>query len=120
MPATFMVSEDSSYVIGRVIGQHTGAMQRPVMDELFSLIVATGVRRALVDAREQQRPISTLEIYDLWEEMAPRIPRGVKFAVVVGWQISGRPFIEDVAVNRGVTIRYFNDMEQALRWLRGA
>jgi hypothetical protein len=117
MPATIMPSDDGSYLIVRFIGVHSPAMQPPIAAELFSKMTAMGVRRALVDGRDQHARMSTLESHQLWEEMASRVPRGAKLAVVVGWEITGRPFLETVAVNRGVIIRYFNDMDLALEWL---
>ena len=120
MPASFTVSDDGTYLLERVMGQHSAAMQRPVINELFSMIATTSVTRTLVDARQQHTPIGTMEVYRLWEELAPRVPRGAKFAVVVGWAITGRPFIETVAINRGVNIRYFNDMDEAVAWLIGS
>lgn len=119
MLASFTLSDDGTYLIERTFGQHTVAIERIVMNELFSRMQATGVRHVLVDAREQHTQLQTMEIYMLWAEMVPRTPHAAKFAVVVGWPITGRPFIEDVAVNRGILIRYFNVYDDALAWLRG-
>jgi hypothetical protein len=118
MPASFTVSDDARYLMGRPIGQHTAAMQREVMTELLALITTTGIRRVLIDGREQHTPLGTMEISALWEEMAPRFPRDAKFAVVVGWQFAGPPFIENVAINRGVNIRYFTEYDDAVAWLK--
>ena len=120
MPATFSVSEDGSYLIQRVIGQQTLAMQRPIIEELLSQLRTTGLQRALIDAREQRSAPNIPDAYLLWDDLASRFPRTVKFAVVVGWPILGRPFIEDVAVNRWVNIRYFNAYDEALAWLQGS
>lgn len=120
MPASFTVSDDARYLIERPIGHHTAAMQRELVTELLALLTTTGIRRVLVDGREQHTPLDTMEIYALWEEMAPRFPRDAKFAVVVGWHFAGPPFIEHVAINRGVHIRYFTDYDAALAWLQGA
>jgi len=117
MSASITLSDDGNYLILQLIGFHTPAMQRPLATELFSMMATTGIRRALIDGREQHRRMETLEGHQFWEEMAARVPRGAKLAAVVGWQIAGPPFIENVAINRGVTIRYFNDIDQALGWL---
>ena len=120
MPATFTVSDDGSYLIVQLTEFYTPAMQRPLATDLFSTMATTGILRALVDARGQDMPMSTMETYRFWEEMASRVPRGAKLAMVVGWQIVAPPFIENVAVNRWINIRYFNDMDQALGWLRAS
>ena len=102
MAAAMTLSDDKSYLILRIIGFHTPAMQRPVATELFSTMASTGILRALVDAHDQRTRMSTLESYDIWEDLAPRVPRGARITVVVGWPITGgRPFIENLAVNRG-------------------
>jgi len=119
MPAEIMASHDGSHLIVQFVGFHTPAQQRPILTELYARMTSVGVRRALEDLRDQHTPMSTMEGYQIWEEMAPRVPRGARLAVVVGWPITGRPFIENVAVNRGVSVRYFNAMDEALQWLRG-
>src|SRR5689334_2367268 len=100
MPATMTESDDKRYLILHFTGFHTPAMQRPVAAALFSRMATTGILRALVDGRVQDTRMSTMDSYQIWEEMAPRVPRGARLAMVVGWRITGRPFIENVGVNR--------------------
>jgi hypothetical protein len=94
-------------------------MQRPVATELFSTMATTGILRALVVAPDQDTKMSTMDTYRFWEDMASHVPRGAKLAMVVGWQIAGPPFIENVAINRWINIRYFNAYDDAIAWLRG-
>lgn len=117
MPATITVSADGTYLLQTVIGVHTPQMQRTVMRELFAQMERTGLRKVLVDARVQQAPIPALDVYAIWEELAPQVPRGAKFAIFVNWELKGLAFSETVAVNRRVNIRFFNDEDRALAWL---
>jgi hypothetical protein len=117
LPAISSVAADGTYLIHTVIGDHTAAMQRETAPQLFALMHTTGITRALIDARAQQQQLPTLAAVELWDQFAPRIPRGAQFAVLVNWSLKGHPFMETVAVNRGVNVRYFNDYDQALAWL---
>src|SRR5690349_9826751 len=85
VPATFTASSDGTYLVQTIIGEHTLQMQLEVVSELLVQIETTGFTKVLVDARAQQHPPRTLDAYTLWTELAPRVPRGGKFAVIVGW-----------------------------------
>jgi len=117
VPAISTVAEDRTHLIHTVIGNHTAAMQREAAPQLFALMHQTGIPKVLIDAWAQQEVLPTLDAIDLWEHFAPRVPRGAQFAVLVNWPLNGHPFTETVAVNRGISVRYFNDYDQALAWL---
>jgi hypothetical protein len=117
VPASFTIAPNDSHLVETVIGHHTVQMQREVARELFAHMRATGITKVLIDARAQQRPLSTLDSVEIWDEHAPLVPRGAKFAILVNWQLNGQPFMETVAINRMVNVRYFNDYDQAVAWL---
>lgn len=119
MPATFTVSDDGTYLIETFIGDHTAEMFRVTAEKLLEQMQQTGILKVLVDARAQRAPLPTLDVYHLWEELAPRMPVGAKLAVLVTWEMKGITFGETLAVNRRVNVRNFTDQDAALAWLRG-
>jgi hypothetical protein len=118
LPAIFSIAADGAYLIHTVIGDHPAAMQRETAPQLFALMHTTGITRALIDARAQQQRLPAFAAVELWDQFTPRLPRGAQFAVLVNWPLKGHPFMETVAVNRGVNVRYFNDYDQAVAWLQ--
>lgn len=118
MPATFIVSDDGTYLIETLIGHHTPEMQRETARELFALMESSGIRKVLVDARAQLAPMATLDAFTIWDDLAPQVPRGAQFAILVNWPLKGPVFAETVAINRGVSVRYFNDEPAAVAWLK--
>jgi hypothetical protein len=117
VPATFAVSQDGTYLIETFIGVQTAQMLYATGHELIEYLQTTGIRNVLVDARAQPAPLPTIDAHDLWDALAPRMPVGVKLAVLVTWEMKGYTFGETVAVNRRVNVRNFNEYDQALAWL---
>jgi len=118
VPATFAVSDDGIYLIETFTGDQTAEMFRATADELLKQMRQTGLVKVLVDSRAQQAPLPTIDAYNLWNELAPRMPRRTRMAVLVTWPLLGYTFGETVAVNRGVNVRNFNDYDAAVAWLR--
>ena len=117
MPVNFTVSDDGSYLIQRVIGHHTAVMQREVVRDLSTQIAQAGVRKVLVDARMQLRPIGLTDGYQIWAELAWHLPWRTTFAVVVRADHQTARFLEIIARIRGHAGRYFDDYNEALAWL---
>ena len=73
----------------------------------------TGIRRALVDVRKQEKAGQPLELFEFGEN----IPSGIAFAVLV----DPRPdheFVATVALNRGKNVRlFFGPEDEAIEWL---
>jgi len=74
----------------------------------------TGIRRALVDVREQRAAGPTMELFEFGEN----IPSGMVFAVLSNPHRDDHGFVETVALNRGKNVRLFFGPEQdAIEWL---
>lgn len=114
MPATFTVSEDGTYLTETFIGNHTAEMFRVIAEELRAQMRQTGIVNVLVDIRAQQAPLPILDAYQLWNDLALRIPVKARLAVLVTWKRTGPTFAETVALNHGVRIRNFDDEGEAL------
>jgi len=74
----------------------------------------SGIRRALVDIREQQGAGPPLELF----EFGSQIPSGMAFAVLSVHGRGDHGFVETVAINRGKNVRlFFGSEEEAIEWL---
>jgi hypothetical protein len=77
-----------------------------------------GSRRILCDERELEYRLGTLDTYAAAEAITQYAPRVVKTAIVCGPKSAPEgKFWEDVAVNRGLAVRVFQDLQAALAWL---
>ena len=75
--------------------------------------IETEISKVLVDTREVTSFPKTLEIFGVAES---KVPRGIKFAVIVGDAETPR-FFETVARNRGFQMQNFRTKDEALKWL---
>ena len=74
----------------------------------------TGIRRALVDVRDQQVAGPVTELF----EFGDSIPSGMAFAVLSNPHSGDHRFVENVALNRGKSVRlFFGSEEEAIEWL---
>jgi hypothetical protein len=74
----------------------------------------TGIRRALVDVRQQQAAGPVMELFQFGDD----IPAGMVFAVLSEPHRDDHKFVETVALNRGKNVRlFFGSEEEAIEWL---
>jgi hypothetical protein len=74
--------------------------------------------RVLCDERGLEYALGTLDTYEYAKYIAERSPLVGKAAVACGYgSESEGAFWEDVAANRGVRVRVFNDVGAARAWL---
>ncbi len=89
----------------------------------YSLAVIEAARKGgckfiLCDERKLFGSLHTLDAYEAAKFIADQAPNVGRAAVVCGEAALGdRKFWETVAVNRGVSLRAFSDMEVAHAWL---
>lgn len=75
-------------------------------------------KRILVDERELIYAISTFDLYETAKAMAENATQVVKAALVVNpAQVKDASFWETVAVNRGLDVHLFTDIDDAKKWL---
>jgi hypothetical protein len=89
---------------------------KSTLSMLLELIRESGIKKVLADTRGQDFKPSTINIY----EFGMLLPRNVMIAVVVSKdQPTARDvsFLDDVAFNRGVTMKLFASRAEALVWL---
>jgi hypothetical protein len=76
------------------------------------------LRRVLADGENMQRKLTPMESYD-HAALAARLMPGLTVACCFrGYQTDEQTeFFKTAAVNRGVRVEFFADLETALRWL---
>ena len=77
----------------------------------------------LVDSREVDFKLSTLEIFDLPKTFSDILSefglelRKIKRALLVAHIKNDYQFVETVAINRGYLVKLFDDINEARKWL---
>lgn len=80
--------------------------------------IEKGCTKVLCDERNLEYALETIDTYEYAKFVAEMAPKVGKVAIVFNPQCSEEAkFWETVAVNRGVQVAMFRDMEQARRWL---
>jgi hypothetical protein len=115
--ATFTVSDDQAYIIGRFTENLSEAAAFTLLDDLLAISTATGLRQTLIDARRITVPLNTTAIYRLGLTLVERLPPPYTLAVVMGHQAGADPIFQTVVASRGLTIRYFTKLDAARGWL---
>lgn len=99
-----------------------GDQIRTMSHEVIDAIHRRGLTHVLVDCRELQPNIDTIDIYRLPELYRERaLDRAVRVAIVANPQSDKMPdfkFYETVSYNTGYQIRLFTDMDAARQWLK--
>jgi hypothetical protein len=117
MAETVRVSPDGTYILVRSEGP-------PSLDEMMrtlSTIVEfrrdRGIDKILVDSRARSGQPSVPDIYRGGVALAENLGPGTRVAVLVSEHAPGHKLFENVAVNRGAVVAYFQQEDPALRWL---
>ena len=117
MTETVRLSDDAT----RILVCSEGAPSLGEMKRTLAKIVELGLEhhidRVLVDSRARTGQPPILEIYEGGELLASTLGADIRVAILVGEVAAGHTFFENVAFNRGSTVAYFQDHEEALDWL---
>ena len=119
MPVNLKVINTKDFIKTTVTGTLDFAASKQAILDILSLIKQSGEYDVLVDTREAESLLSTMNLYELGEALAshPILRRSRICLLVPMSSIDKAGFFETVAVNRGVQIRAFTDFEQAIAWL---
>jgi hypothetical protein len=80
-----------------------------------------GIKNIILDAKDAKLDASTIEIFKATSEHADIFPPGTKHAIILS---SGSANFDDilfgqnVAVNRGLKMKTFNDIDSAINWFK--
>jgi len=116
-PITVRYSDDQRILMCHETRLLTHAELDQLLRAISSLIRPGNVTAVLLDARAQRKPFSLSAAYNYGMAFVRLPTLSLKFAIVVVATMECRAFLELVARNRGVQLRYFTDVEQAQSWL---
>lgn len=121
----FSISYNADLAICEIVV--TGVYNDPLAEQIRSaaqeIILKHNCIRLIIDCRAAQLQTSTLSLLASPDEIkeilsAMEIPSfRLKRAFVVSRDIDDYSFIETVSVNRGLQVRVFQDMKEAVSWL---
>ena len=84
------------------------------LEEVIRLSEETGIHCVLIDVREQESLAGTVELF----KFGSGLPTHLTFAVLCDLHLDEHRFIENVAINRGITVRDFDSEQAAIDWLK--
>lgn len=120
MRYTYEIKKDSGICIVRIIDTFKRPEDAWEMQKLaYKLSEDLGCSSFLFDMRDVNIVTSTLLTYDTVVLNAEKLPvlRRVKVAVLYQEVAEDERFFENVAVNRGFSLRVFDNLDNSLGWL---
>jgi hypothetical protein len=111
------IPEEGDYVLIRSYGGPSMEHLEQALHEVVKIHRERGIDKALVDSRGRELFPRVFEEFEGGILLASIVGHHVKFAVVVSHSPSAHRFFENVAVNRGAYVRFFENMESAREWL---
>lgn len=121
MPYQLTIVEHSDYVHAIATGTHSAQNVLRFLAEAYEACVKRGHTSVLVEVNFTG---PSLDVTSIYRVISQRVAEATKLARVAYVDSSGRDanrkeFAESVALNRGVNVRLFSDLEAARRWLAG-
>lgn len=105
-----------------IVNTFRGSVDKTTMDEMLQNMVTISevhdCKRCIHDIRQATNMFSITELYFLPEKMVQKgFDRTWKRAIVANERFKEAEFYEDTANNRGIKVKVFTSMEDALKWL---
>jgi hypothetical protein len=118
------ILECPGYLHFKVTGDNTEENVRGYLQQVHDTCVARNCHVILVEEHLEGPNLSTLQIFQLASEGSVRSRSIVRRVAYVDTNpehsAADNQFVEDVAVNRGMNVRAFANVEQARAWLTGS
>jgi hypothetical protein len=116
------IDEEPAYLHVRVTGENSPGAVRGYLAEIYAACVERNVGTVLIEENLAGPGLSLLDIYQVVEEGSAHTWPHVRQIACVDVNVAHRPgnnhFAETVAVNRGVNVRSFFDLDAAKTWLQ--
>jgi len=115
------VMEKSSYLHVTVTGTHSAENARQFLAEIHDICVQRDCHELLVELNVVGPSLPTGTIFDVVSEGSRRALRFRRLAYVdasAERDLDNLRFVETVAKNRGVNIRFFRKVDEAENWMR--
>jgi hypothetical protein len=119
MAIHYSLTEESNYLMVHTWGfDESRAEVQAYGVALVEACAERGVTRLLCDERELEYRLGTLDTFEAAQFMAAFAPSVARAAIVPNARSDADArFWETVAVNRGLTVHIFREIEEARRWL---
>ena len=120
MPHRIDIVKDPGYILVEQFGNVTTDDVELIRGEIFEVVAREGLFRVAVDVRNQINDYSITEMFNMTVDHAVAetpFPKPRICLLVRPDQEDNAKFIENVGMNRGMTIRYFTDRDSGLNWL---
>ena len=111
------VSPDGTHILVTSVGPPSLGEMEQTLSKLSQLRLEHGLDRVLVDSRARSGQPPVADIYRGGELIAKTLGHGARIAVLVHRMEVDHKLFEDVAVNRGAAVAFFQDEQLALSWL---
>lgn len=120
MPYRINIKENQEYILVDQYGEVNVDEVDEIRDSIFKLVADSGLSRVLVDVRSVTNDLSVTDSFNITLDHVnypTAFPKPRAALITRPDQQESAKFIENVAVNRGLPIRAFTDLEQGLKWL---
>jgi hypothetical protein len=120
--STFMaeeirISPDGTYILVSSVGSPSLGEMMQTLSKIAELRRDHSIDKVLVDSRTRSGQPPVADLYRGGELLAEKLGFGTRIAVLVSQLAADHTLFENVAVNRGVIVAYFQHEDVALRWL---
>ena len=122
MSYKLIITEKPKYMHAVVTGVNSRENVMRYLEELRLEGIARNCSRVLIEERLDGPRLSTLDVFQIAEEMSARSPRSFESIAYVDVNAKGdlMKFAETVAINRAVPVKIFSSLHDAEEWLANA
>ena len=117
MPDEINVKKDLGIIVIRSFGLVTRDDIDSSVKDIQKIFEETGINKILVDATQQKKMPSIIEIVQLFSELS-RDLRLALLANLLRATSNELELVRNVAISHGVSVRLFDDRDEALQWLK--
>ncbi len=117
----YRITTDHDIIVIKISGNWSGDEGRQAQKETSELCRELNCKGILVDLREGKVTAEPADIFEVTAGHADVFPLGTRHAMLISksdasWE--NADFFSDIAANRGIPARFFDDRDEAVRWLR--
>jgi hypothetical protein len=115
------IQEKEKYILLSAKGERTKEDIVEICKKLMEKCVETGKPSVLIDLRGSSSDLSIMETFFLADSELPEFLHGkIKVVAIIEDEINEKmKFFEDVCINRGHLVKFFEGYEEAEKWLVG-
>lgn len=115
----FCITQREGYMYIEFTGRFSINAAKSAVDAMVNACIKANCTKALFDCRPMTGDLSTMDRFDIAQYGSSAIERTIKIAMLGrDDQLLPDKFFENVAVNRGLALRLFYDIDEAISWLK--